>query len=826
MKLLNLKLTGFIGIAKGLGVEEIDLELSSLNGLIALEGDNGKGKTTLLENMQPFRTLPSRKSTLKRHCYLKNSQKELSFAFNGSTYRTLVKMDPTTTIGDEGYIWKDGESVVDGKVSNFDKYLVELLGSQNLFFNSIFCAQNSAKLSDMRPAELKALFAEFLRLDRYVAWEDTAKAAARIYSQAIGQAYNEAERIDTSMKMIGDPRADLEKATTIHTRIEGEIKELTHRIHNNTEDLVNLKKIVLASHINKEKVAALTKERDRLRAHFNELSEAQDKLNTDFMIKSAAIEDEAREVEKIIEGKDEIQGAIETIKAADNILGEIEVKLEKLETQAKGYNSGYLRVIKLTQDKKQEGELYRQDPSIKDEIITMEQNTEKLELLHIKASNISSHPDLIGKESAIRAMEKSAAVLDDIAPSCPCPPEVCGLITKSLDDKKDLPTVRRKYEETKTKIIDGMNMETKLLDDLILQSDNRIKKLTTDHANIVAGIEAELKELNQQSDSIEADLDFTLTEIGNLKITRKKWMDRKEAATPMADKAAEILVAESRFKTLNKEIEKIAMDSEEATRKYLAESKQHSADLLANQEAIDAAEKLVDLNAETDLQLTENAINNDTLDKQSLDADIGKYSQVIENCLKEISSIKAMEKDLADIEAKINSYNSQQSDWNYLKDACSKDGLRALEIEGVAPVITGYANDMLTGTFGPNYSVRFETQDEDGREVLDIVVIGEGGSETLLSNLSGGERVWILKAMRLAQTLISQQKSGRHFQTALMDEEDGALSNDNAMRFISLYGTLMKMADMDSCYFISHRPDAINMADHRIRFEEGRITVI
>jgi DNA repair exonuclease SbcCD ATPase subunit len=148
-----------------------------------------------------------------------------------------------------------------------------------------------------------------------------------------------------------------------------------------------------------------------------------------------------------------------------------------------------------------------------------------------------------------------------------------------------------------------------------------------------------------------------------------------------------------------------------------------------------------------------------------------------------------------------------------------------LEIEGVAPIITGYANDMLAGTFGPNHSVRFETQDEKGKEVLDIVVISGDGSETLLSNLSGGERVWILKALRLAQTLISQEKSRRHFQTALMDEEDGALSNENAVRFISLYRTLMEMADMDACYYISHRPDAIHLADHRVKFKEGGLTV-
>jgi len=60
MKIRNIKLRGFIGIQKGLGLDEIALDVSGLSGLIALEGANGMGKTTLLENMQPFRMLPSR----------------------------------------------------------------------------------------------------------------------------------------------------------------------------------------------------------------------------------------------------------------------------------------------------------------------------------------------------------------------------------------------------------------------------------------------------------------------------------------------------------------------------------------------------------------------------------------------------------------------------------------------------------------------------------------------------------------------------------------------------------------------------------------------
>ena len=99
------------------------------------------------------------------------------------------------------------------------------------------------------------------------------------------------------------------------------------------------------------------------------------------------------------------------------------------------------------------------------------------------------------------------------------------------------------------------------------------------------------------------------------------------------------------------------------------------------------------------------------------------------------------------------------TNWDYLRIACSKDGMRAHEIEAVAPMITKNSNDLLSLTFGPNFSVRFETQDEDGREVLNIIVISADGSETPLQVKSGGEKVWILKALRLAQTLISQEKA-------------------------------------------------------------------
>jgi ABC-type lipoprotein export system ATPase subunit len=59
-----------------------------------------------------------------------------------------------------------------------------------------------------------------------------------------------------------------------------------------------------------------------------------------------------------------------------------------------------------------------------------------------------------------------------------------------------------------------------------------------------------------------------------------------------------------------------------------------------------------------------------------------------------------------------------------------------------------------------------------------------------------------------------------------MDEEDGALSADNAMHFIELYRSFSTMANMDLCLYITHRPEAVALADNILRFTPGRIAIV
>jgi len=55
--------TGFKGIRSGLGRDTLRLDVEALAGdatLVAIAGANGRGKTTVMDNLHPYLVMPSR----------------------------------------------------------------------------------------------------------------------------------------------------------------------------------------------------------------------------------------------------------------------------------------------------------------------------------------------------------------------------------------------------------------------------------------------------------------------------------------------------------------------------------------------------------------------------------------------------------------------------------------------------------------------------------------------------------------------------------------------------------------------------------------------
>jgi exonuclease SbcC len=768
MKINMVKIRGAIGIMKGQGVDEVSLDLSRLSGLVGFEGPNGKGKSTILENLHPFAVLPSRKGALQHHFGLRDSFRDLVFEFNGDEIRTLIKLD-SQSAKSEGFVWVNGQPKVDGKISSYKAFIEELLGSQNLFFNSVFCAQNSGKISDMTTGELKALFSEFLRLDRYIQFENTAKQGANILTGKITdkdlslsiiqskiQAIPEHIQITILNKMAqkGELDAMLNKSITDISAKETELKAA--QIKNQENDKLNVAHTSALKALSQLRLDSINQSKQSE----TELSAIRQKAS-DVIAKIKPLED-------VLKDKVAIEAAAADVLSLTEEISKVQIELNS--------STELLSQISTTIN-----DLDRERREASHKLETLKGNAE--------VKQIEAEINTLRKQTSILELRNSDIACPDKNAQCMFVKEAFKAQARITELEAKLPAIKKVNEELQVDIQKQINLYDEKLK-TFRDQQAQTEKIKTQHKTL---------------------LDFAT----------KKLADRK----PLAAKMDQIKIAEASLDALHSQKEQIIADgvklkeSWDIRLKDLKEREEkQNKEAMAIYATID--KKITDIIFSLEIELESLLKTKKDTEKAMQDINVE-----IDALFLKSNELEKLNLDLAAAQQEKIVINSRISNWLYLKNAFSKDGLRALEIDSVAPSITGYANSLLNETFGPMFSVRFRTQDDAGKECLDIIVIRDDGTEVLLDNLSGGEKVWNLKALRLAMTLISKEKSGKNYKSLFCDEEDGALSKDNAIQFINLYRSVMSLAGMDTCYYISHKPEALELADHRLIFGKGGIVI-
>lgn len=778
MKLLKLKLRGAIGIRKGLGLEEVEIDFTQFNsGIIALTGKNGGGKTTILENLHPYRQMVSREGSLQSHFYLKDSYRILTFEQDGSIYESKILIDALTS-GSEAYLIKDGSPLNDGKLGTYDLAIEKVLGSADLFFNSVFSGQKSKGIAELKPAERRKLFYELLNLDVYEVYLEQAKAELRTNENKLAEIEGEIKALSTdqtSVDVLEDQRKQLlEDQAKIITRIT----DLDIEKDNLTKSLHELKvKLQLAEERQKqqseieEKITLLTKDIDQFtREHntkvirYNGEIEDRNKLiarNKKLLGNQKTIE------EKLLEKKyfsDQIETCktylLEAEKSYSNFQKDYSEKLKQLAEHEKDVNSlrnSHNELIRDLKEVNHRVEKVIQETSLISEVPCDEQTGVNCKFL------INAY---VGKNSLV-GMNSLKTELE----------------AKSLESEKSLHEAEAKLRTDKQLIDENYQLETSKLNEHI---GNLKKDLLKYNVKLKEINDGNYEKLQEEAKNAENEI---------------KMLEQSIAGT-------EKLLVEIQT-SLDENVKRIEAEIQDL-RKKIDNSIQN---------------KIKEISAE--IASTEDDMEGNKSALTSLAKDLDKSNS-------DIASIEAQVQLILNNEERIKKLNDQKSiveneirDWTFLTKAFDKTGIPVLKLENSGIEITTIANELLS-IFENKFRIVFETtklkaDKKTFKESFDINVVDEDGA-CELSLKSGGEKVWAETALRLAISLVVRQQ-GKLIQTSFLDEVDGALSLDFAYLFLEMLRNAHNKSGVHNTFFITHRPELIDLIPQRISLADGYLKV-
>ena len=175
MKLLYFRLKGYINILQGMGLDELIIPFDKLESrIILIQGENGTGKSTILNTMVPspdpsefFRTDVYIDESGVEHVIEFPAEKELHYIDNtGSIYKILIKSivnDSKTVRTTKAFISKDDiEYNPNGNVSSFKDIRDDLFDINPTYLNMSSIGSENRGLVDMIPSERRKYLSSFI----------------------------------------------------------------------------------------------------------------------------------------------------------------------------------------------------------------------------------------------------------------------------------------------------------------------------------------------------------------------------------------------------------------------------------------------------------------------------------------------------------------------------------------------------------------------------------------------------------------------------------------------------------------------------------------
>jgi len=750
MRLKKLILKGAIGIQRGLGLDEVEIDFEKFSsGLLAFTGENGAGKTTVLENLIPFRTMVSRDGPLYSHFFLKNSLRDLSFSMNGAEYRCLLKIDaPAKKM--EAYLYRNGELIdetKDGLTTPYDEEITKLLGNKELFFKSIFSGQNCDKISDLPKGDKKKLFVEMLGLEKYEAYATKAKEKAKELEEQ-----NIADQ--TKMEMIKERLQTEPELKSRKKENEKQLVGLENQLKQAQKELqqVESQKKVIETKMADQKVVqsqilALQQKIEDLKKQIitaeNKTNQAKEETTQEIADDQALISRK----NKLLENKQLIEEKV--------------AELEDLITAEQKMKKGMAKANEL-----------------QDQITAVDTKTNKA-----KEKKSGLEGQIAELKYKIEANQKKGKLLNQVPCADTDLAKQCPLLADAIQANKELTTLERKSKVIQTKLLEISDFET------LTKEKKTLEK--------------------KKSQAYDFGKHQALSE-QIIALQEKKW-PYLQIELEQAEETIKSL--QKRIKTNQLKVEKLEADFKEEKIGLFAETEKSQKEIIEKGERIDLTldEKLAEITEE--MATKQKDIDEVQNERFILSGQLKSF----EDQLGELIKLKA---ELAEITDKTKQAKTEIAEWRLLQQACGKDGIQALEIDNAGPGVSRIANSLLSSCFGSEFQISFETTklSADQKKVLEIfdIVIWRDGEPMTIENLSGGQRVWLERALSIAFATYIRENASKQFETYFLDEEDGALDEENRQRYLEMLQAAHQLTRMWHTILISQSQQLTDSIPQRL----------
>lgn len=772
MKLNTITIGGFLRFT-----DPVTLDLRGVpDGLVAITGTNGSGKTALIESAMAalYREFPSR-GDLAPYATSRDSFIEATFATAEGAYRARVNVDGIrrTTDAVLELTEPDGSTRLlnDGKATTYDQVVRQRFPSQDLLLASAFAAQSRAgDFITKKPAQRRELFGEMLGLTALTTMGATAKTLATMAEGARSRLASIRSLLQAETLPAAFEALDAEDTAQALKLSDAKLRraEVLWAIADLEGRLAVMSDAVAAHTLASERVTRLRDQIAKTQAAMRAIVAGRTARDTQFVAEGERAKDRhtalLADIDKKLAGNAQIQGMADAIRAAvaeqARLDEAIAILREDIDEAAQQRDAMAATQSRLEQRLAALGTVEQQQRRAQADIAI---------LGSVPCGD--TFPDCQFLQNAHAAKAQLADLVAQLAPKAALAEEVGKVIAA---------------RDTVSGVMASYQAHIKAL-----VAERASHDAMAQYAGKLEASEARVVELHGQRARAEADY-ATFA----LELEHRQAQDHRECEDHLAALQADV-------DALTPELAQA-----EAALAGVADRHTEAAALTFQlQQARGEQEQLVAAIATAEATRQEYARR-----RQALARKVATRT---------------------DVEARLAQVETELLDWQLLAKALGKDGLPDLEIDAAGPTISAFTNELLEVCHGPRFSLELVTQvataDGKGQKsdfTVQVTDNASGGTARDISDLSGGEQVVVSEALRSALSVYVNQRSHMPVRTCWRDETTGALDPENAVKYVAMLRKLRELGGYDTILFITHNPDVAAMADAQVLVADGRVTVL